>query len=58
MRTSFYEKIINTLEKAKSTTREEKFDKSEMLVTISIIIGKRGGSVTWDKKKKKWIVNK
>lgn len=51
MRLSFYEKLINSLEKVETVTLDEKHDKADAIVAITNIIGKRGGSVVWDKKK-------
>ena len=54
MRLSFYEKLINSLEKVESITLDERQDKSDAIVAISQIIRKRGGTVTWNKTK--WSV--
>lgn len=55
MRNSFYEKLINSLEKVPTVTLDEKNDKADAIVAISQIIGKRGGAVTWNKTK--WKVS-
>ena len=51
MRTKFYEKLINSLEKVETVTLDEKNDKADVIVAVTAIIAKQGGSVTWDKKK-------
>lgn len=51
MKTGFYEKMINAIEKIAYVTHEEKLDKADAIVALSQIIRKRGGSVTWVKNK-------
>jgi hypothetical protein len=55
MRLSFYNKLINSLEKVEAVTLEEKNDKAAALVAICGIIRKRDPenqiSVTWNKTK-------
>lgn len=55
MRNSFYEKLINSLDKIPSVTFDEKADKADAIVAVSQIIRKRGGSVRWNGKK--WKVS-
>lgn len=58
MRTSFYEKILNSIEKTETINLEEKNDKSNLIIDITKTIRKRDSnvSVKWDLKKKKWKV--
>jgi len=51
MKLSFYEKLINSIEKFEAITMDEKHDKADAIVAITKIILKRGGSVVWNKKK-------
>lgn len=51
MKLSFYEKLINSLEKVETVTLEEKNDKADAIVAITRIIAKRDGSVFWNKTK-------
>ena len=51
MTLSFYNKLINSLEKVETVTHEEKQDKADAIDAIISIIVKRGGAVTWNKTK-------
>ncbi len=48
---SFYEKMINAVDKVQYVTHQEKIDKADTIVAISQLAGSRGYSVKWNGKK-------
>jgi len=57
-RISFYEKMINAVDKIPTVTQEEKIDKADTIVAISQVIRKRDCGVKWNGKKWKVTPNK
>lgn len=57
MRNSFYEKLINSLDKIPTVTLDEKNDKADAIIAVTRIIRKRSkkASVKWNGKK--WKVS-
>ncbi len=52
---SFYEKMINAVEKIPTVTHQEKIDKADTITAISQLTGSRGYNVKWNGKKWKVI---
>lgn len=48
---SFYEKMLNSIEKIPTVTQQEKIDKADTITAIAQLAGSRGNNIKWNGKR-------